>query len=306
MRITNNMISSQLTADINAAASRLFQKQRQIASAKRINAPSDDPLGASLSISLRASLAQLEQAQRNGDAAEARLQASGDRLETIHSAIGRIKDLALQGSSDTLSASDRQSLLAAVNQQLEQILSAANGSSIDGYLFGGTQTTVTPFTATRDVNGNITAVASNRLGIDGQVEADLPGGVTMVANVPGSTVFGAPVAGFSGIFPLLINVRDTLNTGTASDVAATLADLDQALDLVGGASTDVGSRISRVRELQQDAASGLLILKTRLSQTEDTDLAEASVEFQQAQTVYQAALASASRVLQTSLLDFLR
>lgn len=306
MRITNNMISSQLTADINAAASRLFQKQRQIASAKRIDVPSDDPLGASLSISLRASLAQLEQTQRNGDAAEARLQVSDGLLGGIQAAMGRVKDLALQGSSDTLAGTERQALAGEVNQMLEQVFAAANGSSIDGYLFGGTQTTVAPFTATRDLNGDIIAVSANPSGINGQVKADLPGGVTMVVNVPGSDVFSQPVGAFSGIFPMLINVRDQLNTGTAASVGATLADLDQVLDMVRGVTIDVSSRIAHIQELQKGAESDLVVLKARLSQTEDTDLAEASIEFQQAQTVYQAALAAASRVLKTSLLDFLR
>lgn len=306
MRITNNMISSQLTADINAAASRLFRQQRQIASAKRIDVPSDDPLGASLALSLRTALAQLLQAQRNGDAAEGRLQASGGLLGGIQSAMGRIKDLALQGSADTLTATERQALAGEVNQMLEQILAAANGSSIDGYLFGGTQTTVAPFTATRDVNGNIIAVSANPLGVNGQVKGDLPGGVTMVVNVPGSDVFSKPVGAFSGIFPMLINVRDQLNTGSAASVGATLSDLDQALDVMRGVITDVSSRIARIGELQQRVASDLVALRARLSQTEDADVAEASIQFQEAQTVYQAALAAASRVLRTSLLDFLR
>lgn len=306
MRITNNIIFSQLTADINAASARLFRQQRQITSAQRINVPSDDPLGAGVALSLRTALAQIEQAQRNGAAAEARLQASSNRLDSFLSTIGQVRDLALRGSTGTLTTSDRQNLAAEVNQRLEQILADANGQSIDGYLFGGTQTAVVPFTATRDVNGNIIAVSANPLGINGQVKANLPGGVSMMANVLGSDVFSKPIGAFSGLFPLLINVRDQLNTGTAASVAATLADLDQALDLVGGVSADVGSRIRRIRELGQGAERDLVNLKARLSETEDTDLAEASIQFQQAQNVYQAALAVASRVVRTSLLDFLR
>lgn len=306
MRITSNMVFSQLTADINAAANRLFRQQRQIASARRIDVPSDDPLGASLAISLRTAMAQLLQAQRNGDAAEARLQVSHGQLKHIQTAVGRIKDLALQGSSDTFSGTERQALAEEVNQMLEEVFAAANDSSIDGYLFGGTQTTVAPFTATRDPNGNITAVSANPLGISGQVKADLPGGVTMVMNVPGSDVFSQPVGAFPGIFPMLINVRDQLNTGTAASVGATLTDLNQALDLVRGVITDASSRIARIQELQQRAASDLVVIRARLSQIEDTDLAEASIEFQQAQNVYQTALAAAAKVMQIKLIDFLR
>ncbi|MCZ7626147.1 MAG: hypothetical protein M5R38_10425 [Candidatus Methylomirabilis sp.] len=89
----------------------------------------------------------------------------------------------------TLTLSDRQNLATQVNQKLERLLSDGNARSIDGRLFGGTQTTVAPFTATRDVNGDITAVTANPLGIAGQVNTEVPGGLRMVVNVPGSTVF---------------------------------------------------------------------------------------------------------------------
>jgi flagellar hook-associated protein 3 FlgL len=302
MRITHNMIFNRLTADIQDAAGRVFRQQRQIATAKRISTPSDDPVGASLAISLKASLDELQQARRNGAEAEARLQASSDALDNILSAIGSVRDLALRGSADTGGPQDRQSLADEVNHHLEQVLAEANARSIDGYLFGGTQTTVAPFTATRDSDGLIVAVSANPLGIDGRVTAQLAGGATMTTNVSGSDVFSKSV----DLFQLLVQVRDQLKTGSASDVAATLGSLDQALDQVRAASSGVGSRIARIRQVQQEAENALLTLKARLSETEDADLAEVSIQFQQAQTVYQAALATASRVLGRSLLDFLQ
>lgn len=304
MRITNSIIMRQLMVDIQNAAGRLNQYQRQATTAKRIIVPSDDPVGASLAISLKASLDELQQAQRNGGEAEARLQASSGLLNDILLAIDDVKLLALRGSSDSLTASERKVLAVEVNQRLEQVLAKANGRSIDGYLFGGTQTTTLPFSATRDPNGLIIAVAPNPLGIGGQVNVRLVDGTAMVVNVPGSPVF-FPTGGVN-VFPLLVQVRDLLDTGSASDVAGTLDNLDLALDQVRRASTDVGSRVTRIQELRSVADSDLLALKARLSQIEDADMAQVSVQFQQAQTVYEAALAAASRVLRTNLLDFLR
>jgi flagellar hook-associated protein 3 FlgL len=304
MRITNNIIMRQLILDIHTAAGRLNQHQRQATTAKRIIVPSDDPVGASLAMSLRASVAHLEQAQRNGDQAEARLLASSQLLNDILLAIDNVKHLALRGSNDSLTASERKVLAVEVNQKLEQVLAKANGRSIDGYLFGGTQTTTLPFAATRDPNGLITAAAPNPLGIGGQANVRLVDGTAMVVNVAGSPVF-FPTGGVN-IFQLLVQVRDLLDTGSASDVAGTLENLDRALDQVRRASTDVGSRVTRIQELRGVADSHLLALKARLSQIEDADMAQVSVQFQQAQTVYEAALAAASRILRTNLLDFLR
>lgn len=306
MRITSNAIFHQLTADINRAANRLFERQRQVASSKRMATASDDPMGAGLAVSLRETLAQLLQAQRNGDQAEARLQASQGVLTDILSVLGDVKDLAFQSVNGVLTGSDRQNLATQVNQGLEQLLSDANARSIDGYLFGGAQTTVAPFTATRDANGEITAVTANPLGVAGQVNAELPGGLRVVANVPGSTVLTSTSPQTVDIFPLLITVRDQLRAGNVAGVEATLVNLDAAVDQMRVVMADVGSRIGRIRDIQQRSQSDLLTLRGRLSRIEDTDIAEASIEFQQAQNVYQAALAAASKVVQINLVDFLR
>lgn len=304
MRITNNAMFHQLTVDVNRAANRLFERQRQVAGAKRMVTASDDPVGAGLAVSLRESLAKLAQAQRNGDQAEARLQASQDELSDILSVLGDVKDLAFRGMNGALTISDRQDLAAQVNRKLEQLLADANARSIDGYLFGGTQTTVVPFDETpRDVNGEITAVTPNPLGINGQVNADIPGGQRVVMNVPGSTVFTATSP---DIFSLLITVRDQLRADDVEGLEASMSDVNAAVDQVSMVLADVGSRIGRIRDAMQRAYGDLLTLRDRLSKIEDADMAEVSIEFQQAQNVYQAALAAASRVGQMNLVDFLR
>ena len=304
MRITSNAIFHQLTADINRAATRLFERQRQVASTKRMAAASDDPIGAGLAVSLRETMAQLLQAQRNGDMAENKLEASQGVLTDIFSVLGDVKDLARRGVDGNMSNADRQDLATQVNQMLEQVLSDANARSIDGYLFGGTQTTVAPFAAIR-LAGEITTVTANPLGIDGQMEAELPGGLRVVANVPGSTVFTLTSPQTVDIFPLLIKIRDDLRAGNVAFVEADLINLDTAVDQVRVVMADVGSRIGRIRDIQQRSQSDLLTIKSRLSRIEDTDIAEAAIELQQAQIVYQAALSSASKGMQVSLVDFL-
>lgn len=312
MRITSNAIFHQLTADINRAATRLFERQRQVASTKRMAAASDDPIGAGLAVSLRETLAQLLQAQRNGDQAETKLEASQGVLTDIFSVLGDVKDLALRGVGGDMSNADRQDLATQVNQVLEQLLSDANARSIDGYLFGGKQTTVAPFTGSYTA-GELTGVTANSsgTGIAGQVEAEIPGGLRVVANVPGSTVFSLtlpipPPPQDVDIFRQLINVRNNLRTGNVANVEAELTNIDAAVDKVRVVMADVGSRISRIRDIQQRSQSDMLTIKSRISRIEDTDIAEAAIGLQQAQIVYQAALSSASKGMQTSLVDFLR
>jgi flagellar hook-associated protein 3 FlgL len=262
-----------------------------------------------MAVSLRESLAQLLQAQRNGDQAEARLQASQGVLTDILSIVGDVKDLAFRGVDGIYTSSDQQTLATQINQKLEQLLTDGNARSIDGYIFGGTQTNMAPFTENR-LNGDITSVTINYpTAIAGQVNADLPGALKVVANVPGSPVLTSTPPQPprpDDVFPLLIDIRTQLQAGNTAGVQARLADLDTAIDQVRVVSADVGSRIGRIRDIQARSQNDLLTLRGRLSRIEDTDVAEASIEFQQAQNVYQAALAAASRVGQINLLDFLR
>lgn len=302
MRITQNAMFHQVTADVNRAADRLFERRRQVASSKRIATASDDPIGAGLAVSLRASIARLLQTQRNADQAEARLQASQEELTDVLAIIDEAKDLAFRGTDGALSPSERQDLAVHVNEKLERLLTDANARSIDGYLFGGTQIAVAPFSAARDVNGDITGITPDP-GISGQVHADLPGGQQIVTNVPGSTVFTATTP---TVFSLLITVRDQLRTDNIAGVEANLANVDTAADQVRTVIADVGSRIARIRDIQERSHSDLLSLKGRLSKIEDVDIAEAAIELQQAQDVYQTALAAASKIVQNNLANYLR
>ena len=71
-------------------------------------------------------------------------------------------------------------------------------------------------------------------------------------------------------------------------------------------AAQVGARVNRL-ETQQTRLKDLeLNVEDLLSKTEDADMAKAMVDFSMQQSIYQSALQSGARVLQPSLLDFLR
>ena len=67
-----------------------------------------------------------------------------------------------------------------------------------------------------------------------------------------------------------------------------------------------GARQVRVENARAVATDAVLTLTNALSETENTDLAKATVELGLQEVAYQAALGATARVLQPSLLDFLR
>ena len=78
------------------------------------------------------------------------------------------------------------------------------------------------------------------------------------------------------------------------------------MDRIQGRISEVGTRFNRLEKASVTAGDAELALTSSLSQVENTDLPKAMVELKMQEVAYQAALASTARVMQPSLLDFLR
>lgn len=89
-------------------------------------------------------------------------------------------------------------------------------------------------------------------------------------------------------------------------IQAALDELTTALDRVTASATAVGTRLGWLELLDDRLATDGLDLTSTLSRTEDLDVVQAIQAFNQMQLAYERALASSAKLLQTSLLDFLR
>jgi flagellar hook-associated protein 3 FlgL len=300
MRITNNMIADQVLSAIMGSRNRLTKIQEQLATTKRINRPSDDPVGSNLVLQFSAAKAALDAFQRATDAGQEFLRATATPLDQIAEVLVRAKEVGLQGSSDTMQGA-RGALAAEVNQLLEELFSQGNARFADRYLFGGTQTAAAPFSATRDAAGQITAVTANPLGTDAAVEAAVADGVRVRTNVAGSSVFSGTV----NLFNSLIALRDALAAeDTAAIVSATSA-VDRGVAQVTEVSGAVGTIIRRLDAIRSRNQKDLTRFEYLRSSVQDADIAELYVELQKREQALEASLAAGARALQPSLLDFL-
>lgn len=246
MRVTPGIISGQVAADLQAALAALARQQAHVSSGRRIMAPSDDPGAAAQALIVRSRESANEQFRKTIAAARSSLAAADSILGGVRETVTRAKELAIQGANDTNDALARQSLGGEVNQLLESLVSAANSRGTRGeFIFGGQESTVAPYTVTRDSTGRITAVTPNARGIDGTTPAEVSEAVTVPTGVSGTSIFGAATDA-TYAFDVLIRLRDNLN-GTRgltleADVTATGAanankylGIDSAADLgIGG------------------------------------------------------------------------
>jgi flagellar hook-associated protein 3 FlgL len=300
VRITQNMLASQVLGNISGSMERLAKVQEQLSTTKRINRPSDDPLGSNLVVRFRSTKDALESFQRATGAAREQLRATEAPLTRVVEILQQARESAVQGSSDVMQGS-RSALAAHVNQLLEDLVSLANGKYAGRYVFGGIQTTTPAFTATRDASQQITGVTANPLGIGQVIQAEVSEGFSMQANLPGDEVFTKDV----DLFTTLIGLRDALAAEDTAAVAATLDDLDAGIKQVDAAVGMIGVAVQRLNAVEKRNQDDLTRVEKLRSQVEDADIAEVYLDLQRMQNAFQASLAAGARALQQSLLDFL-
>lgn len=306
MRVTPGIIGGQLARDLNTALAALTKQQRMIATGRRINEPADDPSGTARALTERSRTAANAQFQRNVDTARTKLTTADTTLRSVVDFLQQAQELALQGANDTNDATARTALGTQVDQILEQVVALANGRNPDGtMLFGGQEVTVAPYTATRDVNGKITALTVNPRGIDGAMAAEVSEGLTIAQGVSGTTAFGA-LTDPTNAFSTLIRVRDALNINDGAAVRTELDNMKTIHDRVTTAALLAGTRLGWLDALESRLKDESVSLAGSLGAIEDADLTKIISDMNQIQTFYQGGLAAGAKLLQQSLVDFLR
>jgi flagellar hook-associated protein 3 FlgL len=126
--------------------------------------------------------------------------------------------------------------------------------------------------------------------------------MTVEVGRDGEDVFGASG---SGIFDTLLNLKGCLLSDDVAGVQATLTALDAHLGGIRTAISDAGAKTLRLDSKEKILEEMNLTYTDRKSRIEDADIAEAIMDLKGKELAYQAALASSSKVMAMSLLDYL-
>lgn len=295
-RITQRLMTEQSLASMQTALGRVAKTQEQLTTGRVINRPSDSPTGTNSAMRLREQVAQQGQFKRNAEDGLARLSRIDDTLTSSLDQVRRVRDLTLQGSSTgSMGLQAREALAAEVAQIREALVAQANTQHLGRPLFGGA--TSRPTAYVKDGSGIVTYQGDDtpvhrRVGSEDKVRVDLNG----------PEVFGA---GADDLFVLLDEIAANL-VGDTDALAANLESLDGAMQRITTAVVEVGARVGRLESTVRSTTDAELDLQTALSQVENVDMARAMVDLQMNEVAYQASLGATARVMQPSLLDFLR
>jgi len=291
-RITQRMSVATSVAALQAGMGRLARSQEKLSTGRTINRPSDSPTGTNDAMRLRAELAAKAQYTRNAEDGQSWLGNADSTLTSMLDEVRVARNLVVQGASTGSADQDaREALARQVTQIRDGLLSEANTQHLGRPLFGGT----TANTAAYDATGTY-------VGDGGDVSRTIGKGISLPVNVTGPQAFSS---GSDDLFGVLDDVIDQLRTDPAS-LGTSLDRLDAVSGSMRTALADVGARENRVDTALSTLSSTTLDTRSALSGVEDVDIASATMDLQMQEVAYQASLAATARVIQPSLVDFLR
>jgi flagellar hook-associated protein 3 FlgL len=243
-------------------------------------------------------LQALQQYSANNAVATQIAQQSYSGLNNLQSISTSAGELATEGASGTTSATSYQAYVQQLNQLIQQGLQTANAQYNGNYLFGGTQTSTPPFTATYDASGNITGVTYTGTAAGASIQTGENSTVSPYTD--GTT--NQQIATFLNN---LVALRGAMNSQSASAVQATQTGLQTSEDGILSAVSGIGAVQSGLQADQTLNQSAFTSLQGLVSNDTSTDVATTTVQLSQAQTAYQAALEAGAKIMQTSLLTYL-
>ncbi len=324
MRVTEGTNYEVIRDSMRRSKGRMEGLQRQQATLKKLNAPSDDPIGASKVLELRTDKVNNDQFQMNARLAQSFLDNTDHALEEMSEIAIRAKEIALSQASGASSTNDtRLGVAEEVTQLFNRAVSAANRRIGDRYLFGGYKTQRPPVDSDGRYQGD-----------QGQMMVEIAKDVFLSMNLPGLDVFnthpesaldGKRQQGYSAqqrqpateldetpraenvnLFDELQNLRIGLLTGDLDSIRSTLERFDDLQARLVANRAKVGARIQGL-ESSTNALERHNVTNAQLNQAlEDADIAQVVSDLAKEETVFRSALASSQKLIQPTLLEFLK
>lgn len=303
MRVTQSMLNRQMLQNLQSNNERMDKYQDMLSSGKRINKPADDPIGVSYSMRYEAQLNRNTQYLRNLDAARSSIDITESVVSKVNDVLQRSKELAVQGSNGTVPLEAKQSIATEIDQLTEELVQLGNSKFNGKYIFNGQMTDKPPYTLANADTQN----TDNR-----DIVLTIADGTNMITNTSGDKVFGKGVDAAGNpqepdnVFAILKKLSTALKANDGVTTGQTVALIETRLDKIQSAWADIGARSNRIDLVENRLKDAEVNLSELKSKVEDADMAEVITQLKMAENVQRSSLATGARVLQPSLVDFLR
>ncbi|MFD1358960.1 flagellar hook-associated protein FlgL [Fictibacillus halophilus] len=298
MRVTQSMLSNNMLRHISNSYESMAKTQEQLTTGKKISRPSDDPVVAMKGMTYRTNLTEVEQYKRNLSEAYNWMENSDAALDKATSVMQRIRELTVQASNGTYEESQKGMIGKEIEQLKEHLVSIANTQVAGKYIFNGNDTTTKPvdFDKTPSVSTNTNSV-----------NLELSQGIEVAVNINPKNVF-THTAGSkeSGLFGDINELMKALDGTSGEELSGFLNKLDSHIDNLVAERAELGARYNRVELIDARVSEQEVIANRILSDNEDADIERVITDLKMQESLHRAALGVGSRIMQPTLMDFLR
>lgn len=312
MRVTGGMLASNLMGNIYNNLKDLNKYQGQLQANKRILKLSDDPIGAISSVQIERDIKKTEQMGRNIYDAQAWLTQTETSLMDINEILLRAKELSNSAGNGTYSEEQRIAIREELYELENQFVEVANTKFNGKYIFGGYNTRSKPFTVNADKTLSFNTIADIANADAAEIAAEKA--QIRKYNISQSSAFEVSLNGLQltgtgedniyNLFEGLINCIDS--SDVTPEIASYGEKFSNAQSKILTLVADVGGRQKALEIMDSRYESETINLTELHKKTAGINQAEVITQLKMAENTYNAALQVGARIIQNSLVDFLR
>jgi flagellar hook-associated protein 3 FlgL len=299
MRISDRQRYELANARVGTAKSDNASMLEQLSTQKRINRVSDDPIGLSQALKRKSQINNYDQFIKNIEFSKGFLERTEAALQGITENLMRAKELSVSLANATYGPASRDAAALEVREMIEGVVSLANSTYGNRYLFGGFRTQTPPVSR-----------EGSFMGDDGAIFLQIDDGTFRQINLQARNLFEPNAdereGGHFGMVHTLQILTDALHTNDVQGIQKAMEELDFQLDKTTSYQATLGAIYNAIDETSRKLELNRELTQADLSRIEDSDTYKVTSDFKKTESVLQSTLMASNKLLQPSLMNFLQ
>ncbi|WP_286184268.1 hypothetical protein [Clostridium sp. CCUG 7971] len=313
MRITNSSMLASHMYDVQESLQRMDKLSKQLDTGKQVNRVSDDPHKAIKIMNLNNEIKYTEKYNYNIDEIVGWMNNTDSSLEEVGRALNDIKESILKVGNGAYTEEEFKAINADVNVKIRELGETLNSSYAGRHMFGGSNVDEAPVNIIENADGTVTLELNSKANSD-DLKADISDGINIDYNVSAKEIFDTGRGG-KDYLSAINDVSKLLNDiANGKDVEVNkeklTSDVKVKIDSFFNNTLDnrtkLGVRVSTAENIKDLNNEHILNMKGVLSLDQDVNHVEKFTELKSAELVYNASIQAGLKLIQPSILDYLR
>lgn len=310
MRITNSSMIRNHMYDVQEGLQRMDNLNRQIDSQKQINRVSDDPHKAIKIMNLNNEIKYAEKHNQNVEEVVGWMNNTDANLEEFGTLLGDIKNSILKVGNGTYSDEEMRAIQAEMNEKIKALGETLNTTHGGRYMFGGTSVDEPPVLI-EEKDGVVTLKLNPNINSE-DLKAEISDGINLDYNVSASEIFTKDGENYLDSINDLSRIMNDIANGVdvEDNKKELLGDVKQNIDDFFNHTVDTrtkfGVKVNTAEKIKDLNDENILNMKGVLSLEQDVNYVDKFIELKSAEMVYNASIQVGAKLIQPSILDYLR